>query len=262
MHGPLVVGEPEASSEHQAASRPPFKPALLIVDLQEDFLPPNGTLAVPNGQDVIPVINDLLSLPFVLKIATKDWHPPSHVSFASNHKAPDDVPFESFVEIENPENADEKMRSRLWPVHCVQGTPGAELVDFLATSELDEIIEKGTDGRVEMYSAFRAPFTSPVVSDSGLADKLRAAEITHVYVVGLALDYCVRCTAVDAREEGLEVCVVREGTRAVGGKEDTEEEFERVGVRLVGVDEPEVRRMKDYRGDEGQRGDGGQGVVG
>src|SRR4051812_41437305 len=103
-----------------------FVPALIIVDFQNDFCPPSGSLAVPSGREIAQPINKLLSLPsFVTKVATKDWHPPNHISFASNHVGKE--PFTSFHTIVNPDNADEKQETRLWPVHCVQGTPGAEL---------------------------------------------------------------------------------------------------------------------------------------
>ncbi|KAK4129158.1 nicotinamidase [Parathielavia appendiculata] len=201
-------------------TNPGFRPALLVVDMQEDFCPPNGALPVPEGRSIIPLINTLLSLPtFHLKIATKDWHPPDHISFASNHTNTTTHttkrPFLDTTTITNPHNPSETYTTRLWPVHCVQSTPGASLVPELATAQLTHTIEKGQDPRVEMYSAFYSPLKDPRVSDSGLAALLRSHGITHVYVVGLAADYCVRCTAEDAVAEGFETYVVEEGTRAV-----------------------------------------------
>ncbi|KAF4630294.1 hypothetical protein G7Y89_g7848 [Cudoniella acicularis] len=118
-----------------------FKPALIIVDLQEDFCPPNGSLAVPNGRTIIPTVNKLLTLPFALKIATKDWHPADHISFASNHA--NKKPYVDFTTIVNPANASETYETRLWPDHCIQNTPGAELVKELEVEKVDKIVEKG-----------------------------------------------------------------------------------------------------------------------
>ncbi|KAH9220551.1 nicotinamidase [Leptodontidium sp. 2 PMI_412] len=220
-----------------------FKPALIIVDLQEDFCPPNGSLAVPNGRSIIPTINTLLTLPFVLKIATKDWHPPDHISFASNH--PPKKPFIDTTTVINPSNASETYETRLWPDHCIQHTPGAELVPELDLEKVDKIVEKGMRREVEMYSAFYDPLEKPRCSDSGLADVLRGRGISHVFVVGLAFDYCVRATALDASKEGFRTVVVREGTKAVDPEawEEVERELKGKGVDVVGVEGEEVRRI-------------------
>ncbi|KAF8865353.1 isochorismatase [Acephala macrosclerotiorum] len=225
-----------------------FKPALIIVDLQEDFCPPNGSLAVPNGRDIIPIVNSLLKLPFNLKIATKDWHPADHISFASNH--PNKQPFSDFAIITNPNNPDEKYESRLWPIHCVQNTPGAALVAELDISKIDKVIEKGMRKEVEMYSAFYDPLKSPRCSDSGLAGVLRENGVTDVYCVGLAFDYCVKATAVDARREGFRTWVVKEGTRAVDGKAwgDVESELKGEGVECVDVGGEEVGWVRGLTG--------------
>ncbi|KAI1119171.1 isochorismatase [Nemania sp. NC0429] len=220
-----------------------FRPALIVVDLQEDFCPPNGSLAVPQGRDVVEPINKLLALPFVLKVATKDWHPRDHVSFAANHEGKQ--PYVDFVTIVNPDNAAESYSSRLWPVHCVQGTAGAELVPELDAGRLDEIVEKGTDPRVEMYSPFYDPFMSPRVSDSGLVALLRAHAVTDVYVVGLAGDYCVRSCAEDAAKEGFRTYLIEECTRAVdaGQWPQCKAALEGSGARVVSVGDPEVLRL-------------------
>ncbi|KAJ3878622.1 Isochorismatase-like protein [Lentinula edodes] len=230
-----------------------FKPALIIVDLQEDFCPPNGALAVAEGRSIAPIINDLLRLPFVKKIATKDFHPPDHVSFASNHPEPHNKPFTSFVTIANPNNPNETHTSRLWPIHCVQGTPGAELIPELDTSLVDLVIEKGQDPRVEMYSAFEAPFRHPIVKEasSKLAQSLREAGVTDVFVVGLAMDYCVQSTAIDAVAEGFKTYVISEATKAVDpeqGWKKTEKECDNAGVKfiaLAGEKLAKVRSMQD-----------------
>ncbi|KAI1105545.1 pyrazinamidase/nicotinamidase [Jackrogersella minutella] len=220
-----------------------FRPALIVVDLQEDFCPPDGSLAVANGRDVTPLINKLLALPFVVKIATKDWHPRDHISFAANHEGKS--PFEDAATIVNPYNESETYESRLWPIHCVQGTPGAELVPELRSSQLDMVLEKGTDPRVEMYSPFYDPFTSPRVYDSGLAQVLKEKQVSDVYVVGLAADYCVKSAAVDAAKEGFKTFLIEECTRAVdvSAWPGCKREIEASGARVVSIDGPEVCRL-------------------
>ncbi|KAI8932276.1 hypothetical protein NX059_010474 [Plenodomus lindquistii] len=223
-----------------------YNPALVVVDMQEDFCPPNGALAVTNGRDIIPTINALLALPFTLKVATKDFHPQDHISFASNHPAPNNKPFESTAVITNPHNASESIETRLWPDHCVQGTPGAELVPELDVSRVDRIVEKGQDKRVEMYSAFADPFTSPCVARSDLAQTLKDKSITDVYCVGLAADYCVKHTALDAQKEGFRTWVVADATKAVDSSSlgDVHKEYEKAGVKLVGADGEEMQRVR------------------
>lgn len=198
----------------------------------------NGALAVPDGRSILPVLNSLLSHPrFALKLATKDHHPPDHISFASQH-GPTFQPFTSYTTISNPANPAETYRSRLWPDHCVAGTPGNELVPELALDRVDKVILKGTDRRVEMYSAFRSPLRDPPLQTavSELEGVLRAAGATHVVVCGLAGDYCVKCSAIDSAELGWETYVVQDGTRSVGGEEAWGEacrEMEAKGVHVV-----------------------------
>lgn len=227
-----------------------FKPALLIIDMQNDFCPPTGSLAVTEGRSIIHTINTLISLPnFIWRMATKDFHPQSHISFASNHPAPNNVPFTSFAKIVNPYNTSEMYETRLWPDHCVQGTSGADLVEGLDPSGLiDEVIEKGKDERVEMYSAFYDPFTSPRISDSGISESLKSRGVNWTYVVGLALDYCVRATALDARKEGFEVVLVTDGTKPVdASKENIEKvhnELREKGIRIASMEDIEIQWLK------------------
>jgi nicotinamidase/pyrazinamidase len=155
---------------------------LIVVDVQNDFTP-GGALAVPAGDEVIGRINELMgSGRFDLVLATRDWHPPDHGSFATN-----DPP--------GP-----------WPVHCVQGTPGAELHPALRREDIDRIVDKGQDPATEGYSGFDA---------TGLGDLLRERGVDAVTVVGLATDYCVKNTALDALREGFAVTVVGTATRPV-----------------------------------------------
>jgi nicotinamidase-related amidase len=201
---------------------------------------------VDGGRDIVPIINELLSLPFQLKVATKDFHPQDHISFASNHSAPNNKPFESTVTIKNPHNPEESQETRLWPNHCVQGTKGAELVSALDVSRVDHIVEKGQDKRVEMYSAFADPFTNPCVARSDLAEKLRDADVTDVFVVGLAADYCVKCTAIDSAKEGFKTWVIGDATKAVDPSSlgTVYKEYAKLGVSVIATDAAQVQSVR------------------
>jgi nicotinamidase/pyrazinamidase len=154
--------------------------ALVIVDFQNDFTP-GGALAVPDGDVVAPHLNELIgSGRFDLVVATRDWHPPDHSSFAE--------------------------QGGLWPVHCVAGTEGAQLHPALDAAKVDVIVDKGTDRATEGYSGF---------DGTDLASLLRARGIDSVTVAGLATDYCVRATALDALAEGFEVTVDQDGSRGI-----------------------------------------------
>lgn len=219
----------------------------LGVAFQPSLTGQNGALAVAGGRDIVSTINELLDYPFALKVATKDFHPQDHISFASNHPAPNNKPFESIITIANPHNPEEKQETRLWPDHCIQGTKGSELLSELHTTKVDHIVEKGQDKRVEMYSAFADPFKRPCVAKSGLAETLRRAGVTDVYVVGLAADYCVKYTAIDAQQEGFKTWVVGEATRAVdpSAMEAVLKEYEQYGVKVINKNDAQMLRVKN-----------------
>ena len=208
----------------------------------------HGSLAVPNGRSIVPVINTLLSWPFTLTVATQDWHPPDHVSFASNHPDPNSKPFESFAIVPNPKNPSETFRTRLWPVHCVQGTAGAELLPELCLDKVQHIVRKGQDARIEMYSAVRDPYRTPSISESVVSDLLRASKITHVFVVGLAMDYCVKHTALDCHHLGFHTFVIHEATMAVdagdAGWGASQRELERAGVSMISLTGAELNQIR------------------
>ena len=209
----------------------------------------DGALAVPGGRDIAPTINHLLSLPFALKIATRDFHPPDHVSFSTSHPPPNNVPFSSTTTITNPVNPSETTSIPIWPPHCIQNTPGSELIPELDTSRLDRIIDKGRDKRVEMFSAFADAFgnKSSESASFDLCAFLKERGMNRIFVVGLAGDYCVKCTAFDARKEGFEVFVVEEGVRSIdGGKdgwESVKREMREKGIRVVGMEGKEMRSL-------------------
>ena len=207
----------------------------------------DGALAVTGGRDIVPTINEFLTYPFTLKVATKDYHPRDHVSFASNHAGPNNKPFESTVTIKNPHNPEETQETRLWPDHCIQGTKGAELLSELLVSKVDCIVEKGQDKRVEMYSAFADPFKSPCVAKSDLAATLRTAGITDVYVVGLAADYCVKYTAIDAQKEGFKTWVISDAVKAVdpSSMDNVHKEYAANGVTVIGKGDAQIQKVRE-----------------
>jgi nicotinamidase/pyrazinamidase len=178
--------------------------ALLIVDLQHDFLP-GGALAVPRGDEILAPIAALAPR-FDTVVATQDFHPPGHVSFASSH--PGRHPLDVIEAHGEPQV--------LWPDHCVAGSPGAALAHELPDEAVTLILRKGTRRHVDSYSAFREqPGPGGVRPTTGLAGWLRERGVGRVYVAGLARDYCVRASAVDAAAEGFETLVLDDLTRAV-----------------------------------------------
>jgi nicotinamidase/pyrazinamidase len=174
--------------------------ALILVDLQNDFCP-GGALQVARGDETIAIANRLLPH-FATVAATQDWHPANHGSFAANH--PGKQPYE-MIDLHG-------LMQVLWPVHCVQDTPGAALRADLDRTRITEVFHKGTDPAVDSYSGF---FDNGKRKATGLGDWLRSRWIQQVYVMGLATDYCVRATALDARALGFDVWVVQDGCRAV-----------------------------------------------
>ncbi|KAI9757790.1 MAG: NAD(+) salvage pathway protein [Chaenotheca gracillima] len=247
--------------DHQAGDQKHFRPALIVVDMQEDFCPPNGSLAVTDGRTIAPTINALLTLPFVLKVGTKDWHPPDHISFASNHAYAE--PHESSAQIENPADSSETVDIMLWPDHCVQGTDGAELIPELDTQLLNAVVLKGTDRRVEMYSAFADVFGNKADPGPGSSTRqgevegslevlLARANVSHVYVVGLAADYCVLYTALDSAKAGFKTFVVEEATRAVDSGEESlgraRKKWSDAGVDVISMKGKEVDWIRMLEG--------------
>jgi nicotinamidase/pyrazinamidase len=173
--------------------------ALLVVDLQNDFLP-GGPLGVPGSDQVIPLIARLMG-EFDLVVACQDWHPPDHGSFASQHgKQPGDQILLS------------GLPQMLWPDHCIQGTQGAEFFANLPIDRCDRIFRKGVDRWVDSYSAF---FDTARLRSTGLSDYLRANGVTHLYVAGLATDYCVKHTILDALQEGFITHCIENACRGV-----------------------------------------------
>lgn len=174
--------------------------ALLLVDIQNDFLP-GGALAVADGDAVVPVANALMPA-FEHVVASQDWHPPQHLSFAvehPGHEVFDTIDLDGLDQI-------------LWPVHCVQNTPGAGFASALDVAGIDHVVRKGTDPRIDSYSAF---YDNGHRQATGLTAHLRERGVDALYVAGLAADVCVKFTVLDALAEGFATTLIRDATRGV-----------------------------------------------
>ncbi len=191
---------------------------LLAVDVQNDFCP-GGALAVPSGDEVVEPINRL-AVQFRHVVLTQDWHPAGHLSFASSH--PGRRPMETIEAPYGPQI--------LWPDHCVQGSPGAAFHPALNVRHAGLVLRKGCDAAIDSYSAF---FENDRRTPTGLGGYLRERGFRRVFLCGLALDFCVRYSAEDARRSGFEVVVVEDACRAIGvggSIADTMSAFARAGV--------------------------------
>ena len=177
--------------------------ALLLIDIQNDFLP-TGALPVPEGDRVIAVAKNCMPK-FELVVATQDWHPADHGSFAANHpgKKPGEV-----IELAG-------LSQILWPVHCVQGTPGADFAPGLNRTGIHHVIQKGTNREIDSYSGF---FDNGHKQATGLHAFLQERRVTELFIMGLATDYCVKFTALDARQLGYAVTLIEDGCRGVNLK--------------------------------------------
>ncbi len=171
-----------------------------MVDMQNDFLE-GGALAVPGGRSIIPTINRLVNH-FEVVVYTQDWHPKGHKSFASSHAGREEgevIMLDGSMQV-------------LWPDHCVQGSQGAAFAEALCVVPHGVVFQKGTNPEVDSYSAF---YDNRKIQCTGLADYLREHQVKRVFVCGLAADYCVKFSVLDALEEGFETVLVTDATRAV-----------------------------------------------
>jgi len=196
--------------------------ALILVDLQNDFVP-GGALPVPQGDEIVPIINQLQPL-FDLVLATQDWHPHNHCSFAANHpgKQPGDI-----VQLNG-------LPQILWPEHCVQHTKGADFLLGLKTDRIQKVFQKGTDPAIDSYSGF---FDNGHLKATGLGNYLKEKGVDEVYVAGLATDYCVKFTALDAIALGFKTFLIEDASRGVelkpGDTKAAIETMRQAGVRLI-----------------------------
>lgn len=202
------------------------KKALIMVDLQNDFCT-GGNLAVPGGDEVVPLANQLQSY-FDYVVATQDWHPQDHMSFATNH------PHHSVGDV----IVVEGMQQVLWPNHCIQNTKGAEFHPRLDRHKVCKVFHKGVDKKIDSYSAF---FDNAHLRSTGLGEYLHGEHIEDVYIMGLASDYCVKYSSLDARHLGFQVYVIEDACRGVelhpGDIACSFAEMQAVGVKLVHVKE-------------------------
>lgn len=197
------------------------KNVLIIIDLQNDFCP-GGALPVSQGDKVIPYINKII-YKFDKVVATQDWHPENHISFAKTHnKNVGDV-----IQVKG-------IKQILWPEHCVQGSFGAELHKNLNKNKIDLILRKGTSQNIDSYSAF---LENDKKTETGLHYWLKGLGIKQVYFCGLALDYCVYYSACDAVKFGFEVYVILNATRGVdvpkGNIENTISHMKSLGIKII-----------------------------
>ena len=196
--------------------------ALILIDLQYDFMP-GGALAVPHADEVIAFANQAIQ-DFELVLATQDWHPEDHLSFASqheNHEAGEAIDLDGLDQI-------------LWPDHCVQGTQGAQIVEALHADKVAAIFRKGMDRRVDSYSGF---FDNGHRRTTGMSGYLKDQGVEEVHLLGVATDYCVKFTALDAAREGFHVKLLLNGCRGVGLRpsdiKEAIEEMREAGVEPI-----------------------------
>ncbi len=201
--------------------RPNSTDALLLIDLQLDFMP-GGALAVAGGDEILPLTN-ALAAKFEHVILTQDWHPPQHISFASAHAG--QQPFAQIEVAYGPQT--------LWPDHCLQHSSGAALHEALDVPHAELILRKGFRREIDSYSAF---LENDHRTPTGLAGYLRERGLQRLFVAGLAYDYCVRFSAIDGRRLGFETIVIEDATRAVnlpGSMEETHAAFAKAGVPRI-----------------------------
>ena len=198
------------------------KRALLVIDVQNDFCP-GGKLAVKEGDKVVPVINKIMPL-FDYVIATQDWHPIDHISFAINHPGKKEY---DVIDLKG-------IKQVLWPAHCVQGTKGADFHPSLRTELFNVIVRKGYHKEIDSYSGF---FENDSITPTGMEGLLHTLGVKKVYICGLALDYCVFFTAKDSIKLGFETYVILDATKGVDFPEKNVEkalnEMKLKGIKII-----------------------------
>ena len=193
---------------------------LILIDVQNDFMP-GGSLAVPQGNEIIPVINAMLP-EFDLVVATQDWHPATHKSFASNHEGRE--VFET-IDLKG-------LEQKLWPDHCVQNTPGAEFHPDLKSGPIEAIFRKGMDPEIDSYSGF---YDNGHRKTTGLAGYLKEKGAKELYFCGLAADICVYFTLIDALKDGFKATLIEDASKAldVEGFENLKKTIREKGAEII-----------------------------
>ena len=205
--------------------------ALIVTDIQNDFCP-GGALPVPGGNEIIPLVNELQEH-FELVVATQDWHPRGHVSFASSHAGK--KPFDKITV--------DGMEQILWPDHCLQGSRGAEFAPGLSTLRVEAIVRKGTNPAVDSYSAF---FDNARLKSTGLEGYLKHKGVRRVFLCGLAGDFCVYYSTMDALAAGFGAVFIKDATRAISkdGMEAAKKAIlAKGGTLILSRKIPELRRL-------------------
>lgn len=190
--------------------------SLILIDVQNDFLP-GGALEVPQGDLIIPIINQIMPH-FGHVFATQDWHPKNHISFAStHHKKVGEI-----IRIDG-------MEQYLWPDHCVQNTKGAEISKKVHLEQIEKIFQKGSDLKIDSYSAFFDAKKRP----TGFGDYLKSQKLQNLYFAGLATDYCILYSVLDALELGFKVFVIRDACKAIHNEEKAIDSMRREGAHIL-----------------------------
>ncbi|KAK4686488.1 nicotinamidase/pyrazinamidase, partial [Tremellales sp. Uapishka_1] len=242
--------------------------ALLIIDVQNDFLPPTGSLAVSSGPDILPLLSDLLDSSkweWNAVVTSQDYHPAGHISFASSHPPSKVLDEKTLVN-----GFGEECTQILWPDHCVQGSKGAEIEkglrgDLEAWKEKMIVVRKGYHPTIDSYSAFEGYLTSPTdpseppaslldaprrksAEASDLAKTLRAKGIDKVVIVGLAIDFCISATAVSALEASFQTLLIAPATRAVRPEavDGIWQKLEKLGGTIVGRDGEWEKQVREW----------------
>ena len=194
--------------------------ALLLIDIQNDFIP-GGALAVRDGDKILPIVNELQTK-FDLVVATQDWHPKHHKSFASQHDG------KNVFDVINLDGLEQV----LWPDHCVQGTGGAEFSPHLNMNKVEAIFRKGTNTHIDSYSGF---YDNGHRKTTALADYLKGKQVTEIYLAGLAADYCVYYSAKDALQEGFKTFIIEDATRSISpaGFEKAKNDITEKGGQII-----------------------------
>ncbi|PPQ77022.1 hypothetical protein CVT25_014840 [Psilocybe cyanescens] len=222
----------QINDDAPSGDKPTFVPALIVIDMQNDFV--YGSLAVPGGEKIIDRINTLIDLPFKTRIATRDFHPDNHISFANTHQKP----LFSKATIFHPDDEEEAdgCEQTMWPIHCVAYTGGADFVPGLKTTTFDAVVHKGTHPRIESYSAFRDIWGK---AETELPGILEEKGVTDIYFAGLAGDYCVKYTAIDSIAYGYNTWLIKDAIKSIS-KQDSDlvfTEMDKKGIKFTTVKE-------------------------
>ncbi|KAF5327887.1 hypothetical protein D9619_004405 [Psilocybe cf. subviscida] len=245
-----ALREPQSTQNPLVVNAAPtinqYVPALIVIDMQQDFV--YGSLQVPDAASIIEPINSLIDLPFAVHVATRDYHPANHVSFAQTHQKPvfskHTMSHPEYTRASTATSATTgeaqsltpvvEQEQTLWPVHCVAYTGGADFVAGLKATKFDYVLHKGTHPHIESYSAFQDVWSK---GPSDLPALFQARGVTDVYFVGIAGDYSFKYSALDAVDYGYNTWVVRDAVRSMSDEFLEEEELRQMGILFTTIEE-------------------------